>query len=308
MSKTTLPPQLLSPEMISSAFMSLQDKICLSLEQADGCAKFLEDAWSREQGGGGRTRVISHGNVFEKGGVNYSAVYGPTPPAILKALHLPEADFYATGVSIVIHPNNPLVPIIHMNVRYFEMSDGTWWFGGGIDLTPHYIVDADAAFFHKTLKSTCDKHNPAFYTEFKKWADEYFFIPHRKETRGIGGIFFDRMDSKRGMSKEQLFDFVLEVGETFAPVYTKLVAQTKDLHYTESQKKWQLLRRGRYVEFNLVYDKGTRFGLDTDGRTESILMSLPEMASWVYNFKPEAGSEEERTLGLLKKGIDWAGK
>jgi coproporphyrinogen III oxidase len=308
MNKTSLPHQLLDREMISSAFMALQDKICLALEQADGHAKFLEDAWSREQGGGGRTRVISQGNVFEKGGVNYSAVYGPTPPTILKALDLPEADFYATGVSIVIHPNNPLVPIIHMNVRYFEMSDGTWWFGGGIDLTPHYIVDADAAFFHKALKSTCDKHNPAFYTEFKKWADEYFFIPHRKETRGIGGIFFDRLDAKCGMSKEQLFDFVLDVGETFAPVYTKLVAQTKGQNYTESQKKWQLLRRGRYVEFNLVYDKGTRFGLDTDGRTESILMSLPEMASWVYNFKPEAGSEEEKTLGLLMKGVEWAGK
>jgi coproporphyrinogen III oxidase len=294
-------------ENISLWFMGLQDRICASLEKADGSARFREDAWTREKGGGGRTRVISQGAVFEKGGVNYSAVHGPTPDSILKALNLPPSDFYATGVSIVIHPLNPMVPVIHMNVRYFEMSNGVWWFGGGIDLTPHYVVEADASFFHKTLKASCDKHHPAFYTEFKKWADDYFYIPHRKETRGIGGIFFDRLDEKRNLSREALFQFVQEIGETFVPVYTTLVAKNKDLPFTEAQKQWQLLRRGRYVEFNLVYDKGTRFGLDTDGRTESILMSLPETASWLYDHKTLPGSAEEKTQSFLKKGIDWAG-
>jgi coproporphyrinogen III oxidase len=305
---TQLSPALLSKEAIAERFMTLQDSICKALEQADGKATFQEDAWKREKGGGGRTRVIIHGNVFEKGGVNFSAVHGPTPETILRALNLPAADFYATGVSIVIHPVNPRVPIIHMNVRYFEMTNGTWWFGGGIDLTPHYIVEADAALFHNTLKATCDKHKSEFYQDFKKWADDYFYIPHRKETRGIGGIFFDRLDAKTGLTKEALFDFVIGVGETFAPVYTKLVAKNKDLPYGEQEKQWQLLRRGRYVEFNLVYDKGTKFGLDTDGRTESILMSLPETASWIYNHQVVAGSAEEQTLALLRKGVEWAGK
>ena len=286
--------------------MGLQDRICSELEAEDGLAKFREDAWTREQGGGGRTRIISHGCVFEKGGVNYSAVHGPMPANILQALKLAESDFYATGVSIVIHPNSPLVPIIHMNVRYFEMSNGTWWFGGGIDLTPHYVNEADARMFHQALKASCDKHDPAFYPEFKKWADDYFFIRHRQETRGIGGVFFDRLDGARGKSKEALFDFVKEIGETFAPVYRKLVSASKGLSYTDAQRQWQLLRRGRYVEFNLVYDKGTKFGLDTDGRVESILMSLPEQASWVYSHKALAGSPEEKTQQLLRKGIDWA--
>jgi len=301
----TVEKHTITKEEISSWFMGLQDRICAALEAADGTAKFHEDQWTREKGGGGRTRVISKGKVFEKGGVNYSAVHGPAPEAILRALQLPPGDFYATGVSIVIHPQNPMVPVIHMNVRYFEMSSGAWWFGGGIDLTPHYIVPEDAVFFHKSLRETCEKHHADFYPEFKKWADDYFFIPHRKETRGVGGIFFDRMDSKRG-GKDKLFQFVQEVGETFIPVYTRLVSKNMHLPFTEKQKQWQLLRRGRYVEFNLVYDKGTRFGLDTDGRTESILMSLPELASWVYDHKTEPGSEEERTLSLLKKGIDWA--
>ncbi len=297
---------VLTKEEIADWFMGLQDRICAGLEQADGKALFREDLWIREKGGGGRTRVISHGGVFEKGGVNYSAVYGPTPDAILKALNLSASDFYATGVSIVIHPNNPLVPIIHMNVRYFEMTNGQWWFGGGIDLTPHYVVPEDAAFFHKTLKASCDKHLSSFYPEFKKWADDYFYIPHRKETRGIGGIFFDRLDATRSLSKQALFGFVQEIGNTFLPVYTSLVAKKKDLAYTDTQKQWQLLRRGRYVEFNLVYDKGTRFGLDTDGRTESILMSLPETASWLYDHQTQPGSAEEKTLLLLKKGIEWS--
>lgn len=191
-----------------------------------------------------------------------------------------------------------------MNVRYFELSDGEYWFGGGIDLTPHYIVEEDARYFHRELKTVCEKFSPDYYPKFKKWADDYFFIPHRNETRGIGGIFFDRLTGGEE-EKQKHFDFILAVGETFAPVYTHFMQQNRSLPFTDAQKKWQMLRRGRYVEFNLVYDKGTKFGLDTNGRTESILMSLPEQAGWFYDFKTESGSLESNTLALLKKGIDW---
>lgn len=290
---------------ISSSFQSLQDSICRSIENEDGGATFLEDTWERAGGGGGRTRVICNGNVIEKGGVNFSAVHGHTPEKITKALNLNSGEFYATGVSIVLHPSNPHVPIIHMNVRYFEMSDGTWWFGGGIDLTPHYVNLEDATYFHKQIKSTCDKHQPHFYDQFKNWADDYFFIKHRNETRGIGGVFFDRLDEKEGFTKNDRFDFVYDIGKIFAPTYVELIQRNKDREFSDDHKKWQLLRRGRYVEFNLVYDKGTKFGLDTDGRTESILMSLPPRAEWDYDQQPLQGSMEEQTLGLLKKGIDW---
>jgi coproporphyrinogen III oxidase len=191
-----------------------------------------------------------------------------------------------------------------MNVRYFETDKG-WWFGGGIDLTPHYVVPEDAAFFHQTLKNVCDRHHPEFYAKYKPWADDYFYLKHRKETRGIGGIFFDRLDEQTGMDKSQLFAFVKEVGETFAPVYTTLLQKNKALPFSEEEKQWQLLRRGRYVEFNLVWDKGTKFGLDTDGRTESILMSLPPMANWLYNYQPPVGSAEAETLQWLRKGVNW---
>jgi coproporphyrinogen III oxidase len=194
-----------------------------------------------------------------------------------------------------------------MNVRYFEMSNGTWWFGGGIDLTPHYVVEDDAKHFHQELKTVCDNHHADYYAEFKKWADDYFYLKHRKETRGVGGIFFDRLSEKDGFTKESRFEFVKSVGEAFAPIYTYFMDKNKDLPFTENEKTWQMLRRGRYVEFNLVWDKGTKFGLDTDGRTESILMSMPPVANWVYNYKAEAGSEEEKTMRLLTKGIDWAG-
>lgn len=296
---------MFSRESVTEWFMGLQDRICKALEEADGGAKFIEDKWTREEGGGGRTRVIQHGSVLEKGGVAFSAVHGPMPENILNALNLNRSDFYATGVSIVLHPKSPMVPIIHMNVRYFEMTDGTCWFGGGIDLTPHYIVEDDARFFHAQLKNTCDRFHPSWYAEFKKWADDYFFIRHRNETRGIGGIFFDRLNNKDGRSLEELFEFVKAVGETFAPTYVQLIDRNRHLEYGEEQKRWQLLRRGRYVEFNLVYDKGTKFGLDTGGRIESILMSLPETAGWYYNYKPQTGSLEARTLELLKKGIEW---
>lgn len=291
---------------IQDWFKGLQDQICSALEQADGTGKFQEDRWERPGGGGGRSRVLGGGSVIEKGGVNFSAVYGPTPEKILSALNLQAADFFATGVSIVMHPKSPMVPIIHMNVRYFEMSNGTYWFGGGIDLTPHYVVEEDARLFHNALKSTCDQFDEAYYPKFKKWADDYFYIKHRQETRGIGGIFFDRLSGKTDEEKTSKWQFVQAVGETFAPVYTALIEKNKNLPYSAPHEAWQRLRRGRYVEFNLVYDKGTKFGLDTDGRTESILMSMPPMASWEYNHQPESGSAETETLALLKKDIDWA--
>jgi coproporphyrinogen III oxidase len=299
---------MLTKEEITDWFKSLQDNICNALEKEDTKGHFKEDNWTREEGGGGRTRILQNGNVIEKGGVNFSAVHGEVPAFLQKENNISSANkdtFYATGVSIVIHPNNPMVPIIHMNVRYFEMSNGVWWFGGGIDLTPHYVIEADAKFFHTALKTACDKHNSAYYTKFKKWADDYFFIPHRNETRGIGGIFFDKLTATPEVTKEQLFAFVQDVGNTFAPTYVQLMNKNKTQTFTEAHKQWQLLRRGRYVEFNLVYDKGTKFGLETNGRIESILMSLPQNASWSYNYFPEKNGAEEKTLSFLKKGTEW---
>lgn len=292
-----------SGDAIADWFMGVQDRICAALETADGKGKFLEEDWKREGGGGGRTRVLQQGNVLEKGGVNFSAVHGELPENIVRALKVDDASFFATGVSIVLHPVSPRVPIIHMNTRYFELSDGTWWFGGGIDLTPHYVVEEDARWFHQQLKNTCDRHNTQYYPKFKTWADDYFFITHRNETRGIGGIFFDRLQEEG--KKETLWKFVQDVAETFAPTYTELIARHRDELYTEREKEWQLIRRGRYVEFNLVYDKGTKFGLDTNGRIESILMSLPDLAGWKYHYQPEPGGPEAKTLEWLRKGINW---
>lgn len=298
---------MIQKEDISHWFQSLQDTICASLEHADETGKFTEDKWQREEGGGGRTRILQNGTIIEKGGVLFSAVYGPVPSFLTgENKQIKSTDtFYATGVSIVIHPNSPMVPIIHMNVRYFEMSNGIWWFGGGIDLTPHYIKEEDARFFHTTLKTVCDKHDPAYYERFKKWADDYFFIPHRNETRGIGGIFFDKLTGTESASKEKIFEFVKEIGSAFAPIYTSLMRKNFQEKFTPENKQWQLLRRGRYVEFNLVYDKGTKFGLETNGRTESILMSLPANASWLYDYKPHPAGKEAQTLSFLKKGIQW---
>ncbi len=292
-------------EKITQWFMSLQDDICQKLETADGKAKFVEDPWEREGGGGGRTRVITQGEVIEKGGVAFSAVYGKTPDKILQKLNLPLSDFYATGVSIVIHPLSPMVPIIHMNVRYFEMTDGTCWFGGGIDLTPHYVNVSDAQYFHQELKKVCDSHQTDYYSRFKNWADDYFYIKHRQETRGVGGIFFDRLAPTEEISLDEIFHFVQDVGRTFAPVYVHLMNKNRMISYGEQEKNWQFVRRGRYVEFNLVLDKGTKFGLETQGRIESILMSLPPQANWHYNYQPNEGSEEYKTLQYLKKGISW---
>lgn len=291
-------------EVITEYFKSLQDSICQQLEAADRVGKFKEDLWERSGGGGGRTRIIQ-GQHIEKGGVNFSAVFGSLGAQAAKALKTEAGSFYATGVSIVLHPKSPWVPIIHMNVRYFELNEKTWWFGGGIDLTPHYINEREASFFHHALKKVCDQYHPTYYTSFKKWADDYFYLKHRNETRGVGGIFFDRLSSNDGFQKSERFDFVKSVGEIFAPVYIQLLEQNKLKPFGDKEKGWQTLRRGRYVEFNLVWDRGTKFGLETNGRTESILMSLPPMAQWVYNHTPAPDSEEQKTLGLLKKDIDW---
>jgi coproporphyrinogen III oxidase len=304
---------MIAKEHISAAYQLIQDEICAALEEVDGKAKFEEEKWEREGGGGGRTRIIQNGNIFERGGVSFSAVHGQLPHSLKKALNVAQDDFFATGISIVIHPNHPMVPIIHMNVRYFELPSpitgedaAVRWFGGGIDLTPHYIIEDDARYFHQNLKDVCDKFNHDFYHRFKLWADDYFYIKHRNETRGIGGIFYDRLTATNELTWENIFDFSKALARSFIPTYTELVNRNRDKAYTEDNKNWQYQRRSRYAEFNLVYDAGTKFGLETNGRIESILMSLPPTAKWVYNYQAQPGSEEEKTLALLKKGINWA--
>ena len=297
---------MISKEHIASVYQQIQDEITTALESLDGKANFQEELWEREGGGGGRTRIIQNGAIIEKGGVNFSAVHGKLPEPIKKAFGVDEDEFFATGVSIVIHPNNPHVPIIHMNIRYFELNEQIRWFGGGIDLTPHYVVEEDARFFHQALKNVCDKHQSDFYKDFKTWADNYFYIKHRHETRGIGGVFYDKLTpEKTGLTFDQIFEFSCDLGRTFAPTYIELVNRHRHQSYTQEEKDWQLLRRGRYVEFNLVYDSGTKFGLETNGRIESILMSLPNQANWFYDFKAKPGSAEQKTLDLLKKDIHW---
>lgn len=288
----------------------LQDRITAGLEKIDGEAKFREDVWDREEGGGGRTRVIENGAVFEKGGVNISAVHGPLAPAMQKYFKVGEVDFFACGLSLVIHPKNPMVPTVHANWRYFEMYDKQGntidqWFGGGQDLTPYYLFEEDAKHFHEVCKRSCDKHNPTFYPEYKKKCDEYFWNSHRDEARGIGGLFFDYCKASEDMSIEDWYNFVTEVGGSFLDAYAPIVQKRKDLPYTKENKNWQEIRRGRYVEFNLVHDKGTLFGLKTNGRIESILMSLPPHVQWVYDHHPEPGSEEEILLNVLEHPRDW---
>jgi coproporphyrinogen III oxidase len=294
----------MTKEFIAEEFAQLQGRICDRLERIDGLAQFGQDNWEREEGGGGRTRIIQNGGVIEKGGVAFSKVFGPVSDVMKKQLNLDGDDFFATGVSIVLHPSNPHVPIIHMNVRYFELNTGVFWFGGGIDLTPHYIIPAQATQFHQGLKAICDRYNSSFYPKFKEWADDYFYIPHRNETRGIGGIFFDHQDEKSGISKEELFKFCLELGDNFAKLYEQQVLQGKNIDVSEQDLKWRNIRRGRYVEFNLVNDRGTKFGLLSGGRTESILMSLPADASWEYQYLPKS-DKETVTLASLKKGISY---
>lgn len=291
----------LSKDDISAAYKQIQDEICLGLEKLDGSGNFQEDNWQREEGGGGRTRILS-GSLIEKGGVNFSEVFGPVTEAMNKQLGLNGNSFYATGVSIVLHPHNPFVPIIHMNIRYFEMDTGEYWFGGGIDVTPHYVVPELASLFHSRLKAVCEKYDATFYPRFKQWADDYFFIPHRNETRGIGGVFYDHLHEGNSLSKAQIFNFSCDLGRAFVDIYAEQVAD-REKEFSEEHVAWRNYRRGRYVEFNLVYDRGTTFGLKTGGRTESILMSLPAEAAWVYNYLPT--KLEQQTIDLLKKSINW---
>ncbi|PKW28815.1 oxygen-dependent coproporphyrinogen oxidase [Flavobacterium lindanitolerans] len=289
---------------------TLQDKITAELERVDGQATFRQDLWERPEGGGGRTRVIENGAVFEKGGVNISAVHGSLPQAMQTYFKVGDVDFFACGLSLVIHPKNPMVPTVHANWRYFEMYDKEGntvdqWFGGGQDLTPYYLFEEDARHFHQTCKSACDKHHPDFYSKFKKQCDAYFWNAHRNEARGLGGLFFDYCKASEDFTLDNWYDFVTEVGNSFLEAYVPIVEKRKNLEYTPENRNWQEIRRGRYVEFNLVHDKGTLFGLKTNGRIESILMSLPPHVQWVYDHHPEAGSEEEKLINILENPIDW---
>jgi len=292
-------------EIIESRFRELQLHICNELEKIDGLGIFQEDAWNRTEGGGGYTRTITDGNILEKGGVAFSAVHGDVSDSMRKQLGLEGDSFFATGVSIVLHPKHPRHPIIHMNVRYFELNSGKYWFGGGIDLTPHYVNEDEAKLFHKGLKQKCDAFHPDFYSKFKPWADEYFSLPHRNETRGIGGIFFDHQDESCGITKDQLFQFCIELGELFPILYKQQIDFKPVSDPNPREKQWQLTRRGRYVEFNLLHDRGTKFGIYSGGRTESILMSMPPLAEWTYNLELEVGTEEQKTLDYLREFHDW---
>jgi len=288
----------------------LQNRITSKLETIDGVAKFKEDLWERPEGGGGKTRVIENGRVFEKGGVNISAVHGQLPKAMQAYFNVGDVDFYACGLSLVIHPKNPMVPTVHANWRYFEMYNQKGdivdqWFGGGQDLTPYYLFKEDAVHFHQTCKMACDKHNLNFYPDFKKKCDDYFYNTHRNEARGIGGLFFDYLKASEQITMEDWYNFVTEVGDSFIDAYVPIVEKRKGLDYIKENRDWQEIRRGRYVEFNLVHDKGTLFGLKTNGRIESILMSLPPHVQWVYDHHPKKGSEEERLIQVLQNPVDW---
>jgi coproporphyrinogen III oxidase len=290
--------------------VSLQTKICTALEKVDGGAKFVEDKWERAEGGGGLSKVIAHGNVFEKGGVNISAVHGELPQSMRDALGVNGKNFFACGLSLVIHPVNPYVPTVHANWRYFELYDDSGniadsWFGGGSDLTPYYIFEEDGVHFHATLKAAMDAFGSELYPKYKDDCDKYFINKHRNnEARGIGGVFYDYLRPLNAADALRLLEFQKANGDAFLTAYLPIVEKRKDRNYGERETFWQEIRRGRYVEFNLVHDRGTLFGLKTNGRTESILMSLPPRARWEYNYVPEAGSEEARLLEYLKPR-DW---
>lgn len=287
---------------VQSYFESLQDTICLALQSLDGTGAFREDLWNHEGGGGGRTRVLEGGAIFEKGGVNTSAVSGVMNTALAKRMDVPPQPFFATGISLVLHPLSPMIPTVHANFRYFELADGSHWFGGGADLTPYYVFEEDCRHFHRTWKKACDASDATLYPAFKKSCDEYFYLKHRKEARGIGGIFFDYL---RG-AFDQNFVLVRACGDAFLPSYVPLVERHRGDSWSEQERQWQLVRRGRYVEFNLVYDRGTVFGLETEGRTESILMSLPPLVRWDYDIQPTKGSREEELLQILRQPASWA--
>ena len=288
----------------------LQDTICSALEKIDGKATFFEDIWERPLGGGGKTRVITNGNVFEKGGVNTSVVFGPLPLAMQQAFGVGESDFFAAGLSLVLHPLNPHVPTVHANWRYFELYDKDGkkldaWFGGGSDLTPYYIFEEDARHFHQTLKNALTPFGEGVYESCKKQCDEYFVNKHRgDEMRGIGGIFYDYLRTEANADEMRLLNFQKANGTAFLDAYLPIVEKRKDTPYSEREIEWQEIRRGRYVEFNLIHDRGTLFGLKTKGRTESILMSLPPRARWQYNFQPAPGSREEAMMKYYKP-MDW---
>lgn len=289
---------------------SIQDRICFELETVDGRAKFKEENWNREGGGGGITRVIENGNVFEKGGVNISEVYGILPDSMLQYLNVSHNRFFACGISLVIHPNNPFVPTVHANYRYFELYNEQdevvdSWCAGGADLTPYYLFEEDAIHFHAVQKKVCDTFDSTYYPKYKKACDDYFLNHHRGEARGIGGLFFDYLRETEEKSSQHWFDFTTTVGNVFIEAYVPIVQKRKDLTYTAKNKHWQEIRRGRYVEFNLIHDKGTLFGLKTNGRIESILMSLPPTVRWEYDYQPTQGSEEEKLIQVLLKPKEW---
>lgn len=293
---------------VKNYLLDLQDHICQGLEQADGQATFIQDDWEREAGGGGRTRVLSKGHVFEQAGVNFSHVFGDNLPASATA-HRPELagrSFQAVGVSLVIHPHNPFIPTSHANVRFFiaekEGAEPIWWFGGGFDLTPYYGFDEDCKHWHQTALNACEPFGDDVYPRYKKWCDEYFYLKHRQETRGIGGLFFDDL-YEWGFDKS--FDFMKSVGDHYLKAYLPIVEKRQDTPFYDQHRDFQLYRRGRYVEFNLVYDRGTLFGLQSGGRTESILMSLPPLVKWRYNWSPEPGTEEERLYTRYLVARDW---
>lgn len=282
-------------------FRQLQDAICAGLERLDGLARFREDQWDRSGGGGGRTRVIADGAVFEKGGVNFSDVHGEFAEEFAKQMPGTGRSFHATGVSLVLHPRNPMIPTVHANFRFLTKGDA-WWFGGGADLTPYYPFREDVIHFHRTWKAVCSRHEaPVDYVRFKNWCDEYFFLTHRNEPRGVGGIFFDYLTG----DFNQLFAFVEDAGDQFLEAYVPIAERRKSEPYYENHRRFQEIRRGRYVEFNLIYDRGTVFGLKTGGRIESILMSLPPEVRWVYDYHPEPGSREAELREYLKPRM-WA--
>jgi coproporphyrinogen III oxidase len=286
---------------LAAAAAALQDELCAALERADGAARFSADRWERPGGGGGLTRVLQDGALLEKAGVNLSDVCGEVPPALAARLPGEGPSFLAAGLSIVLHPRSPLVPTAHANVRFLARGSAAW-FGGGADLTPYYLFDEDCRAFHRALRDLCERHLPGRHAELKRAADAYFFLPHRGEHRGVGGIFFDGLggDLRRALA------FACELPRTFLDAFLALAARRRDLPFGEAELRWQELRRGRYVEFNLVHDRGTLFGLETRGRVESVLMSLPPRVRWPYDHRPEAGSREAALLEVLRSPRDWA--
>ncbi|KKL01826.1 oxygen-dependent coproporphyrinogen oxidase [Rheinheimera mesophila] len=302
--------QNVDKHQVKAFLMALQDSICAELAAADGVSVFVEERWDRAEGGGGRSRVLTQGAVFEQAGVNFSHVFGDKMPASATA-HRPELagrKFEAMGVSLVIHPLNPHIPTSHANVRFFIAEKAgeapVWWFGGGFDLTPFYPVEADVVHWHQVAKDCCDRFDTAYYPKYKTWCDEYFYLKHRNETRGVGGLFFDDLNEP---GFEQSFAFMAAVGEAFTKAYLPIVQRNKHKAYSEAERQFQLYRRGRYVEFNLVFDRGTLFGLQSGGRTESILMSMPPLVRWQYGYQPEAGSAEARLYERYLQPQDWLG-